>query len=87
MFLSKLQETLGVSDKEVVRIAGRSAAMTILKRGKARIDEIKFVVSSTSETPQHSDLVRDLKPGKIPKNVRAYLNDLVDVLTTESEEE
>jgi len=85
--LSKLQETLGVSDQEVVRIAGRSAAQMILKRGKAKVDEIEFVVGSANETPQHSDLVRDLKPGKISKNIRRSLNDLVDALTSESEEE
>jgi predicted PurR-regulated permease PerM len=85
--LSKLQETLGVSDQEVVRIAGRSAALMILKRGKARVDEIEFVVSSANETPQHSDLVRDLKPGKISKSIRRCLNDLVETLTSESEEE
>ena len=85
--LSKLQETLGVSDQEVVRIAGRSAAQMILKRGKAKVDEIEFVVGSANETPQHSDLVRDLKPGKISENIRRSLNDLVDALTSESEEE
>lgn len=85
--LSKLQETLGVSDKEVVRIAGRSGAVMVLKRGRARVDEIKFVLDSSIETSHHSDLVRDLKPGKISKNVRTYLNDLVDTLTSESEEE
>ena len=85
--LSKLQEMLGVSDQEVIRIAGRSAAMTILKRGRARVDEIGFVVSSANETPQHSDLARDLKPGKISKNIRTCLNDLVNTLTSESEEE
>jgi AI-2 transport protein TqsA len=85
--LSKLQETLGVSDQEVVRIAGRSAALMILKRGKARVDEIEFVVSSANETPQHSDLVRNLEPGKISKSIRRCLNDLVETLTSESEEE
>ena len=85
--LSKLQEMLGVSDQEVIRIAGRSAAMTILKRGRARVDEIGFVVSSANETPQHSDLARDLKPGKISKNIRTCLDDLVNTLTSESEEE
>ena len=85
--LSKLQETLGVSDQEVIRIAGRSAAMTILRRGRARVDEIQYIVSSANETPQHSDLVRDLKPGKITKEIRTHLNDLVDTLTSDSEEE
>ena len=85
--LSQLQETLGVSDQEVIRIAGRSAAMTILRRGRARVDEIQYIVSSANETPQHSDLVRDLKPGKITKEIRTHLNDLVDTLTSDSEEE
>jgi predicted PurR-regulated permease PerM len=85
--LSKLQETLGVSDQEVIRIAGRSAAMTILKRGRARVDEVQFVVSSANGIPQHSDLVQDLKPGKISKNIRTSLYDLVDTLTSELEEE
>ena len=61
--------------------------MTILKRGRARVGEIQFVMSSANEIPQHSDLMQDLKPGKISKNVRNSLNDLVDTLTSELEEE
>ena len=85
--LSELQKTLGVSDQEVVRIAGRSAALTILKRGRARIDEVDFVISAANGTTHHSNLVKELKAGRITKQIRIHLDDLVETLIAESEEE
>jgi len=85
--LSELQKTLGVSDQEVVRIAGRSAVVTILKRGRARADEVDFVLSAANGTDHYSDLVDDLTPGRITKKVRKHLEDLVETLIAESEEE
>ena len=85
--LSKLQETLGVSDDEVMRISGRSAAQTILKRGRARADEIEFIISSCVERKEFSDLLADLQPGKISKDTRNMLEELVETLENESEEE
>jgi len=85
--LSELQKTLGVSDQEVVRIAGRSAALTILKRGRAKADEVDFVLSAANGTEHYSDLVDGLIPGRVTKNVRSHLEDLVETLIAESEEE
>ena len=84
--LSELQKRLGVSDQEVVRIAGRSATQTILKRGRAKVDEIEYVLQSSTDMPMHSKLVDNLKSGRITKLVRTYLNELVTTLD-ESEEE
>ena len=78
---------MGVSDQEVVRIAGRSAALTILKRGRARADEVDFVISAANGTPHHSNLVEELKAGRITKQIRIHLDDLVETLIAESEEE
>ena len=85
--LSELQKTLGVSDQEVVRIAGRSAAVTILKRGRARADEVDFVLSAADGTTHYSDLVDDLTPGRVTKKVRTHLEELIETLIAESEEE
>jgi len=85
--LSELQKTLGVSDQEVVRIAGRSAALTILKRGRARADEVEFVLSAADGTTHYSDLVDGLLPGRVTKEVRNHLEELVETLIAESEEE
>jgi len=85
--LSELQKTLGVSDQEVVRIAGRSAALTILKRGRARADEVEFVLSAADGTTHYSDLVDGLLPGRVTKAVRNHLEELVETLIAESEEE
>ena len=85
--LSELQKTLGVSDQEVVRIAGRSAAVTILKRGRAKADEVDFVLSAANGTTHYSDLVDGLIPGRVTKEVRNHLEELVETLIAESEEE
>ena len=85
--LSKLQETLGVSDEEVSRISSRSAAQTILKRGRARSDEIEFILSAVAERPGFSELGENITKGKITKSVRNQLEELIIVLEDESEEE
>lgn len=85
--LSKLQETLGVSDEEVSRISSRSAAQTILKRGRARSDEIEFILSAVAERPGFSELGENIAKGKITKSVRNQLEELIIVLEDESEEE
>ena len=63
------------------------AAVTILNRGRAKADEIDFVLSAANGTAHHSDLVSELKPGRVTKKVRIYLEDLVETLIAESEEE
>ena len=85
--LSKLQKSLGVSDEEVARISSRSAAQTILKRGKARSDEVEFIRSAVAERPDFNDLVGLLTKGRVTKHVRSRLEQLVEVLEEESEEE
>ncbi len=85
--LAKLQETLGVSDEEVSRISSRSAAQTILKRGRARVDEIEFIISAVAERPDFSGLGENITKGKITKSVRNQLEELILVLEDESEEE
>lgn len=85
--LSKLQKSLGVSDEEVARISSRSAAQTILKRGKARSDEVEFIRSAVAERPDFNDLVGLLTKGRVTKLVRSRLEQLVEVLEEESEEE
>jgi len=85
--LSELQKTLGVSDQEVVRIAGRSAAQTILKRGRARTDEIEIIISAAAERSQFTELTEDLAQGKTPKYIRNHLVELIKTLDAEAEEE
>lgn len=85
--LSKLQKSLGVSDEEVARISSRSAAQTILKRGKARSDEVEFILSAVAERPDFNDLVGLLTKGRVTKLVKSRLEQLVEVLEEESEEE
>lgn len=85
--LSKLQESLGVSDEEVTRISARSAAQTIMKRGKARPDEVEFILSAVAERPNFGDLEGMISKGKVTKTVRSRLGDLILVLEEESEEE
>ena len=85
--LSKLQKSLGVSDEEVARISSRSAAQTILKRGKARSDEVEFILSAVAERPDFDDLVGLITKGRVTKLVRSRLEQLVEVLEEESEEE
>ena len=85
--LSKLQKSLGVSDEEVARISSRSAAQTMLKRGKARSDEVEFILSAVAERPDFNDLVGLLTKGRVTKLVRSRLEQLVEVLEEESEEE
>ena len=85
--LSELQKSLGVSDEEVARISSRSAAQTILKRGRARADEIEFILAATHERDGFSELREGLTPGRVPKNLRQQLEDLIEKLEEESEEE
>tara|TARA_B100000945_G_scaffold32888_1_gene22394 strand:- start:2818 stop:4140 length:1323 start_codon:yes stop_codon:yes gene_type:complete len=85
--LSELQRSLGVSDEEVVRISCRSAAQTILKRGRARADEIEFIIDALEGRDDFTELRENLSPGKVPKNLRSQLEDLIDKLEDESEEE
>jgi hypothetical protein len=85
--LSELQKTLGVSDDEVVRISGRSAAQTILRRGKARVDEIDFIKSALAGRDRFSDSFKNLKPGRVPKYIKNHLIEFIASLDSESEEE
>ena len=85
--LSELQKQLGVSDQEVARISSRSAAQTVLRRGRARVDEIEFILSAVAERPRFSEIAENIKPGRVTKNLRNKLEKLIQVLETESEEE
>ena len=85
--LSELQKSLGVSDEEVVRISCRSAAQTILKRGRARADEIEFIIEALEGRDDFTEIRENLSPGKVPKNLRSQLEELIDKLEDESEEE
>jgi len=85
--LSKLQKSLGVSDEEVSRISARSAAQTILRRGKARPDEVEFILSAVAERPDFSNLGEIISKGRITKPAKSRLEDLILVLEEESEEE
>ncbi len=85
--LSELQRTLGVSDEEVSRISSRSAAQTILKRGRARADEIEFIITAVKGREEFAELGENISTGRVPKNLREQLSKLIDVLEEESEEE
>ena len=85
--LSELQKSLGVSDEEVARISSRSAAQTILKRGRARADEIEFILTATHGRDDFTELREKIAPGRVPKNLRRQLEDLIEILEEESEEE
>tara|TARA_A200000159_G_scaffold94905_1_gene88069 strand:+ start:1103 stop:2425 length:1323 start_codon:yes stop_codon:yes gene_type:complete len=85
--LSELQKRLGVSDEEVARISSRSAAQTVLKRGRARVDEIEFILSAVAERPQFADITDEIKKGKVSKTLRNQLEQLIQALDEESEEE
>ena len=85
--LAELQKSLGVSDEEVARISSRSAAQTILKRGRARADEIEFILAATHGRDEFSELRENISAGRVPKNLRLQLEDLIDKLEEESEEE
>ena len=82
-----MQETLGVSDEEVSRISARSAAQSILKRGKARADEVEFILSAVAERPDFSNLGENIAKGRITKSVKSQLEELIMILEEESEEE
>ena len=69
------------------RISARSAAQTILKRGKARADEVEFILSAVAERPDFSNLGEMISKGKATKAVKSRLEDLILVLEEESEEE
>ncbi|MBB70694.1 MAG: hypothetical protein CMB28_06630 [Euryarchaeota archaeon] len=85
--LSELQKSLGVSDEEVARISSRSAAQTILKRGRARADEIEFILTATHGRDDFTELREKISPGRVPKNLRRQLENLIEILEEESEEE
>tara|TARA_B100001113_G_scaffold27138_2_gene19672 strand:+ start:3920 stop:5242 length:1323 start_codon:yes stop_codon:yes gene_type:complete len=85
--LSELQKRLGVSDEEVARISSRSAAQTVLKRGRARVDEIEFILSAVAERPQFAEITNEIKKGKVSKTLRIQLEKLIEALDEESEEE
>ena len=85
--LSELQKSLGVSDEEVARISSRSAAQTILKRGRARADEIEFILTATHGRDEFTELREKISPGRVPKNLRRQLENLIEILEEESEEE
>lgn len=85
--LSELQKRLGVTDNEVVRIAGRSAAQTILKRGKAKPDEIEFVLRASVGMSRHKKLVAGLKMGRLPRDVLRHLEETIEILNSGFEEE
>ena len=85
--LSELQKTLGVSDAEVLRISGKSAAITILKRGRARQDEIDIINTVLTKRSDSSELSAGLIPGKISAPIRDKLSKLIESLNSESEEE
>ena len=85
--LSELQKRLGVSDEEVARISSRSAAQTVLKRGRARVDEIEFILSAVAERPRFADITNEIKTGKVSKTLRNQLEKLIEALDEESEEE
>ncbi|MEL0101636.1 MAG: AI-2E family transporter, partial [Euryarchaeota archaeon] len=78
--LTELQRRLGVSDSEVTRISGISAIKIILQRGRARIGEIDFVLSSAVNTIYFEILKENLTAGKITKDVRNDLEKLKDIL-------
>ena len=85
--LSELQKRLGVSDEKVSRIASRSAAQTVLRRGRARTDEVEFILSAVAERPQFSELIHKISVGRISKDTRVTLELLIDTLNEECEEE
>ena len=84
--LSELQKTLGVSDAEVLRISGKSAAITILKRGRARQDEID-IINAVLTNRLGLDTSFEVIPGKISAPIRGKLSKLIESLNSESEEE
>jgi hypothetical protein len=85
--LKQLQELLGISDNAVTRVAGRSAAVTILKRGKVFEEEITLVNAAARGTAQEDDLKELLISGKLATETRTYLSDLVATLMRSEEEE
>jgi len=85
--LKQLQELLGISDNAVTRVAGRSAAVTILKRGKVFEEEIALVNAAARGTAQEDDLKELLISGKLDTETRTYLSDLVATLMRTEEEE
>ncbi|RZD38480.1 MAG: hypothetical protein CXT71_06575 [Methanobacteriota archaeon] len=84
--LKELQKTLGVSDEETALVAGRSAAATILKRGRAKQQEVDFILLAAKGTPQENNLIDKLLIGRLSKDVRPYLKDLVAHLIDLEEE-
>mgnify|MGYP002876020579 FL=1 len=85
--LSELQKSLGVSDEEVARISSRSAAQTILKRGRARADEIEFILTAVHGRDEFTELRENITTGRVPKKLRRQLENLIEILEEESEEE
>ena len=59
----------------------------MLKRGRARVDEIEFILSAVAERPQFADITSEIKKGKVSKTLRNQLEKLIHALDEESEEE
>ncbi|MGY8754139.1 MAG: AI-2E family transporter [Candidatus Poseidoniales archaeon] len=84
--LKDLQKMLGVSDEATALVAGRSSAATILKRGRAKQQEIDFILLAAKGTPQESNLIDKLLIGRLSKEVRPHLKDLIAHLIDDEEE-
>ncbi len=85
--LKALQDMLGVSDAEVTRVAGRSAAISIFKRGKIIDVDIELILNAAQGTEHYTELKKRLEPGKIGKGVRPILGELIKSLSIDKEEE
>jgi len=81
--LTELQKRLGVSDKEVTRISGISAIKIILQRGRARQNEIDFVMSASVDTMYYDLMKESLTKGRIDSELREDLEKLKLILTEE----
>ncbi|MBS73397.1 MAG: hypothetical protein CMA91_03995 [Euryarchaeota archaeon] len=81
--LTELQKRLGVSDKEVTRISGISAIKIILQRGRARQNEIDFVMSASVDTMYYDLMKESLTKGRIDSELREDLEKLKMILTEE----
>ncbi|MDP6870226.1 MAG: AI-2E family transporter [Candidatus Poseidoniaceae archaeon] len=85
--LDELRKMLGVSESEVVTIAGRSAVHTALKRNRILRGEIDFIVEAARGTHLENQITMKLKVGRLVKEMRPLLIDLVEELDSPSEEE
>ncbi len=85
--LDELRKMLGVNESEVVRIAGRSAIHTAIKRNRILRGEIDFILEASRGTEYESKLLKGLSVGRLDKEMRPLLVDLVSELNKISEEE